>query len=468
MSRVDPQPTDRTAMEPADFMALTRDLCAFATGVVADDNEALFARIAAELPLTLFRYRSGDSFNGWLVPQNWRVAKAEIRRDGRVVFDGKRHTLGVARYAKSFSGSLDWEELKPHLVTNADLPSAYVFHCMWQYRPWAADWAMSVPYEVYRELGPGRYEVELSTVYTPGEMIVAQHEKKGRSERTIVFHSNSCHPHMANDGFAGTALLIRLFQWLAPQDTQYTYRLVIGPEHIGTVFYLRDHAPEALDRIVCGVFEEMPGTKGPIKVASTFLGGHKIDRAFRNAVHHHAKAHLLVPWRQGAGNDETVWEAPGYEVPFVEVTRSEALLEPYREYHTSLDTPALMEPAQLDEFLTVLKKIVESLENDARISRTFDGLICLSNPEYDLYMERKDPSIEKDLPDDAEKWGYLLDCLLRYFDGSMTILDIAEKHDLPFDRVCRYIRRFEEKGLVTLAFDAIERRPARRIGGHAR
>jgi aminopeptidase-like protein len=150
-------------------------------------------------------------------------------------------------------------------------------------------------------------------------------------------------------------------------------------------------------------------------------------------------------------------------VPFVEVTRSEALLEPYREYHTSLDTTELMDPAQIDELLTVLKKVIETVENDARIHRRFDGLICLSNPQYDLYMERKDPAIDKDLPADAEKWGYLFDCLLRYFDGSMTILDIAEKHDLPFDRVRRYIVRFAEKGLVDLVFDPIQRKPARRV-----
>jgi len=78
-------------------------------------------------------------------------------------------------------------------------------------------------------------------------------------------------------------------------------------------------------------------------------------------------------------------------------------------------------------------------------------------------MERRDPSIDKTLPADAEKWGYLLDSLLRYFDGSMTILDIAEKHDLPFDRVRRYIEQFAEKGLVTLEFDPILRKPPRRV-----
>lgn len=442
---------------------LARDLCGYATGVVADESEALFARMQEEVPLTIRRYRSGDTYNGWVVPQNWRVHKAEIRRDGRIVFDGRSHTLGVARYSKSFAGALDWDELKPHLVTNAELPDAYMFHCMWQYRPWAADWALSVPHRIYSTLGPGRYDVDLRTEYLPGEMLVAQHEKTGRSDHTVVFHSNSCHPHMANDGFAGTALLIRLFQWLQARDTYYTYRLVIGPEHVGTVFYLRDMPQAELDRIVCGVFEEMPGTSGPIKVASTFMGGHVIDRAFANAVRHYSRAYALVPWRRGAGNDETVWEAPGYEVPFVEVTRSEDFNQPYREYHSSLDTPELMQPAQLDELLLVLKKVVGVLENNVRMHRRFDGLICLSNPVHNLYMERSDPSIEKHLPEDSEKWGQLLDSLLRYFDGSMTVLDVAEKHDLPFERVLHYVRRFEEKGLVSTEFTPVTRVPAKRV-----
>ena len=146
-----------------DTIALTRDLCQFETGVVADGNEALFARINRQLSFKRHSYRSGDTFNGWSVPDNWRVKRAEIRRDGKVVFDGRASALGVARYAKSFRGTLDWEDLRPHLVTNPDLPDAYVFHCMWQYRPWAADWALSVPYNVFKTLGPGRYEVDLET-----------------------------------------------------------------------------------------------------------------------------------------------------------------------------------------------------------------------------------------------------------------------------------------------------------------
>jgi len=262
---------------------------------------------------------------------------------------------------------------------------------------------------------------------------------------------------MANDGFAGTAVLIRLFQWLADRDTHFSYRLVLGPEHLGSVFYLRDLPRRDIDNMVCGIFEEMPGTSGPIKAASTFLGGHMLDHAFANALRHYSKGYELVPWRKGAGNDETVWEAPGYEVPFVEVTRCEDQWNPFPEYHSSLDTPELMDPDRLDEMLLILQKVVEILEDNVTIQRRFDGLICLSNPRYDLYMERPDPSVTKDLDAYAEKWGHLVDCLFRYMDGNMTVLDIAQRHDLPFDRLRRYLGRFEEKGLVTLTRAEIPR-----------
>jgi aminopeptidase-like protein len=132
-------------------------------------------------------------------------------------------------------------------------------------------------------------------------------------------------------------------------------------------------------------------------------------------------------------------------------------MHPFREYHTNLDSPDLMDPAQMREVGGLLRRVVEIFENNFRIWRKFDGLICLSNPQYDLYLEREDPAVAKELPADSEKWGYLLDCLLRYFDGSMTILDIAEKNDLPFDRVLNYVRQFEGKGLVRLEFVPMSR-----------
>ena len=288
-------------------------------------------------------------------------------------------------------------------------------------------------------------------------MLIGEHEKRGRSDKIILFNTNTCHPTMANDGFAADALLVRLFQWLAERDTHYTYRLILAPEHMGSVFYLRDRPRKEIERVAGCVFAEMPGTMDEITVASSFLGGHVLDKAFHNATRHFTQAYKWTPWRVGAGNDETVWESPGYEIPTVEVTRAKTPDYPYPEYHSSADNADLMDVGQMNEFYAMLQRVVETIEANAIAERHFDGLICLSNPDYDLYFERHDPSIDKSLTDDDEKWGHLLDSLLRYFDGSMSVLDIAEKHELPFHELLAYLRRFEEKGLITLRFAPIER-----------
>jgi aminopeptidase-like protein len=439
-----------------DFLSLTRELCSYRTGVVAEGNEGLFKRISREIPLRLHRYRSGLEHLGWQIPQLWRVKEALIKRDGKVVFNGSSDPLGVAMYSNSFRGEIDLSELKKHVVTLESAPDAYVFHCQWQYRPWDPGWAFCVPHRVFQTFGPGKYQIELETTYAPGEMLVADSTKEGSSPDLIVFQSNSCHPHMANDGFAGTAVMIRFFQWLQSQNTHYSYRLVIGPEHIGTVFYLAGMNPAERGRFISGVFGEMMGTPGPAKLASTFLGNQIIDRAFRNTLQHHAKDYRFVPWRKSVGNDETVWEAPGYEIPFVQINRAGDSY-PFPEYHTNLDCPDLMDPAQLREFYDLFQRVVFVLEHNRRMKRTFDGIVCLSNPKYALYHERPDPAVAKDLSEDAEKWGYLNDCILRYFDGRHTILDIAERHDLPFEPLYNYVKQFEEKGLITTEFDPIRK-----------
>ena len=111
-----------------------------------------------------------------------------------------------------------------------------------------------------------------------------------------------------------------------------------------------------------------------------------------------------------------------------------------------------------------LRGVVSILEDDCKPQRTFDGLICLSNPEYDLYQERPDPAVSKGLAADSEKWGHLLDSLFRYFDGDMTILDIAERHNLPFGQVRAYLGRFESKGLIRLSREPLTRHVPKRLG----
>ncbi len=441
-----------------EILKLAKELCQFSTGVVADENIGLFKRIEKEIELKYIEFKSGSTFNGWLVPKNWRVKKANIFKDGKLLFNAALNHIGVARYSKSFSGRMSLTELKRHLVTNPNLPNSTIFHCAWQYRPWDADWAISMPYKVFKRLSSGFYDIELITEYSNGKMIVAYCDIKGKSNKTIIFNTNNCHPKMANDGFAGTAVLIRLFQWLKKRKNFYSYKLIIAPEHLGSIFFLSSLKKKELKNMVCGIFEEMPGNNANAKVTKTFNGDHIIDEAFKNIFRTKYKKSEIVEWRKGAGNDETVWESPGYEIPFVELTRCENQFEPFKYYHTDHDTVENLSDKKVGEFLMILQDVIDILENDQKIFRKFDGLLCLSNPKFNLYKERKDPAIEKNLSDDSEKWGHLLDCLLRYFDGKHSILEIANIHDLYFKDLYDYILEFKKKNLVRLVFNEIEKK----------
>ncbi len=447
-----------------ELMSLTADLCSIPSGVVSDGNECLFERIGRELPLEHFRFPSGSEYNGWVVPKKWTVINASIHKNGVLIYDGKINALGVAHYSKSFVGKVSLKELKQHLYSVPALPDAHVFHCTWLYRPWANDWGFCPPHALVESLTSGDYDVCLETLFEPGEMLVAHHHKKGRSEKTIVFQSNTCHPFMANDGFAGTAVMIKLFQWLSHRDTHYSYRLVLSPEHLGTVFYLRDHKQADLDRYVAGVFGEMMGNKGDFVVASSFNGDEVIDKAFRHVVSNRTQNFRFLNFRESVGNDETVWEAPGYEIPFVQVNRALNQLDPFPEYHTNYDNTEIIEPELLREFLEVFKSVVLLIENNVRMHRRFDGLVALSNPKYDIYLERYDPSkAVEGHKNYGNVWGILQDSIVRYFNGEVTVLDVAEKHDVDFFELRDYIQKFVDRGLIEISLDEIIREPARRF-----
>ena len=103
----------------------------------------------------------------------------------------------------------------------------------------------------------------------------------------------------------------------------------------------------------------------------------------------------------GAGNDEVIWEAPGYG-PFVELTRSKHRTA-VSEYHSSKFSRTDEIIDQLNEILMkFLKQTVITLEGNAVMRRKFNGLICLSDPKFDLYMERPDPTVPKNISEDRK------------------------------------------------------------------
>jgi len=427
------------------MIELLRELYPLRLAPVSADGDQCVSRLLRELPFTVHEYPSGAEHNGWVVPMKWEVIKAEIRQEGKLIYDGQAHPLGVIGYSQSFQGKISLEELKPHLFVHFKWPDGLVYHCDLYYKVGRKDWGFCLPQTLAAALPDGEYEVDLQTVHEPGMMKVCDYFLPGESDDTIVINGHSCHPGQANDDITGVVIGVELMKRLSQRQNRYSYRLIVAPEHFGTVFYLASLSRTVISTYKYGAFLEMLGNNNRLALQESFTGESDIDRAAYNYLQSYRPDFFADKFRKIIGNDETVWEAPGYEVPTISLSRF-----PYPEYHSSMDTEDIIMESKLDDSLEALLGILNILEKNCVMRRNFDGLIALSNPKYNLYIDQADPSIRPTIPTEQRKWNYLMDCIPRYFDEKTTVLDIAEKHELPFDKVHTYISKFAQCGLVEM------------------
>jgi aminopeptidase-like protein len=417
-------------------------------GISQSDNTKMFDLLSTIYPLTIHLYKSGMEHNGWVVPHDWVVKKALIKKDGVVVFDGLVHQLAVAGYSCSFSGRVSKAELDDHVFTRPELPTAYSFHCINNYRPWVRFWGFTMPHNLYKDWTDGEYDIELETEYRDGEMIVGEAFHQGASNETIVFNAHTCHPTQFNDDLAGVAVILELFKWLKTRTTHYSYRAIFAPEHLGTVFYLGGLSDEAIQSMKLGAFIEMVGIDLPFAMAKSFNGNSIIDDVAEYALKNINPETRIGAFRTIIGNDETVWEGAGIEIPFISISRCHQSPFYYTQYHTNEDDFTINSVKRLEETLQALQSITTILENNKVIRRKFKGLVALSNPKNDLYIERPDPTVAKDLSEVQLKMGFMQDYLQRLFDEKTSVFEIAQRFDVPFDVLYEYLQKFEAKGLI--------------------
>jgi len=432
-------------------MQMLREIDELPIGPVSDGADKQNKILSEELPFQTLEYKSGRTYNGWTVPKKWEVLKAEIRKDGKVIYDGTKHPLGVIGYSESFKGRIGLEELKQHLFYKKDAPGNIVYHCDLYYKQHRKLWGFSVPYNLYESLEEGDYEIDLQTLHEAGFMKVLEYTHQGARKDTIILNAHNCHAAQLNDGPSGYVVGIEVMRRLAkkPMKTKYTYKLLIAPEHFGTVFYTADLDPKILDTYKYCIFLEMLGNDYPhFALQETFTGDSELDKAASHYLKFKNPKFYQDRFRKIVGNDETVWEAPGVEVPTISLSRCQSPDFYYPEYHLDSDTIDIMKEDKLDEAVDTVLGTIEILESNCLLKRKFSGLIALSNPVYDLYIGTNDPSIDIALPENQKKWNDLMNCLPRYFNENMSVLDIAMKHDVPYIELYSYLSRFKEKGLV--------------------
>ncbi|MCS6906964.1 MAG: DUF4910 domain-containing protein [Anaerolineales bacterium] len=407
--------------------------------IVSDGFDQALYRLAQEVPMTVHEYPTGEPCWTWRIPEKWTCHEAYLETlDGKRLIDAAEHPLHVVSYSLPFEGVVSRDELFAHLHTHPTLPEAIPF----VFKYYQRDWGLCCSQRLKESLTDEKYRVVIRTTFEPGMLKVGEVIVPGESEKTFVLVAHLCHPAMVNDDLTGVVVGLDVMRHLLVQPRPYyTYRFLIVPETIGSVAYLSHHE-DLIPKMVGGLFLEMLGNDSPHALQFSLQSQSRVDRCLAAAFKGLDPAGYTGPYRKIVPNDERQFNAPGVRVPMLSISRVEKPSyppQPYREYHSSFDTPEIVTQERLEASREVVLGLLQAWERDQYIVNHFKGEIFLSG--YGIWIDyRTNPEGSLRLFEIMER------C-----DGEHTVSDIAQELDISFQAVWEVVSLFHQKGLVSFS-----------------
>lgn len=424
------------------MMQILEDLTPLNRAVCSRGYDQAINYLLDVLPFRVISVPMSRTHNGWIIPPSWDVEEAKIIKDGRIVYDGTIHPLRVIGLSQSFSGTVSLEELRRHLHYDHRHDDSVPFHYRQQFRSWSRDWGFCVPKQLFDQLLPGDYEVVVRTAEAPGTIKILEYKHPGSLGFTIVLGGNLDHAGVANDGLSGCAVGLEVMRRLQGRKTKFTYSLVLSPGIIGSELYLAGLNQSERSQILEGVFLEMLGSATPLAIQESRRSMVSVLHALKSSLDHLGLSYRTGSFESIIVNDEYVWE--NYAIPMLSFSRF-----PYPEYHSSRDNMAIIKEASLHEAVDALMGTVDYLEASPMVIKKFTGNICLSNPQYDLYVDYGQIALGDTLSNERRRMRCLMD-FVPALDRPLSVKAIADNVGLPEKDTLEYLQRWASKGLIDL------------------
>ena len=432
------------------MLELIHELWFLKRDLVSDDYDRALNRLAQEIPMPgsspgdssamhIHEYPSAEACWTWRVPEKWTCHEGYLETlDGSRLIDYADHPLHVVSYSLPYEGTVSRQELLQHLHVHPRLPDAIPF----VFKYYDRDWGMCASQNLRDSMKDQAYRVVIRTSFEPSTLKIGEVIIPGRSDETFFLVAHLCHPAMVNDDLTGVVVGLDVARTLlASPQPYYTYRLLILPETIGSVAYLSHHE-DLIPRMVGGLFLEMLGNDHPHALQGSFQPESLADRCFVSALPGLDPQGYSAPYRTVIQNDERQFNAPGVRVPMLSLSRVESRESPtwpYPEYHSSLDTPAIVSAERLEASKMVVLRLLEAWEQNQYVVNTFKGEVFCSG--YGIWVDyQQNPQGHRRLFE-----------ILERCDGTQTIADIAADLEISFQAVWEVINLLNEKRLVGMS-----------------
>ncbi len=386
--------------------------------------------------MSIHEVPSGTKVFDWDIPNEWNISKAYlIDPDGKKIIDFADNNLHVLNYSIPINTEIDLQELENHIYSLSDQPDAIPYVTSY-YSP---RWGFCLSHKKRQTLKSGKYKAVIESTLKPGSLTYGEIIIPGESTKEIFISTYVCHPSMANNELSGPCVTIYLAKWLQSlTHRKFTYRIVFIPETIGSITYLSKNLDQMKQLVSAGFNVTCIGDDRSYSYLPS-RNGHTIsDEIAKHVLKWTDKEYKTYSWRD-RGSDERQYCAPGVDLPIATIMRTK--YGQYPEYHTSLDNLTdVVTPSGLEGGFTALKKSLEGLEKNC-----FPIVKVLGEPQLGkrgLYptISTKTSGIEVRMMMD----------LISYSDGRTSLLEIAEKCEVPIWDLYPILDKLVEHDLIKI------------------
>ncbi len=396
------------------------------------------------IDLEVIEIPSGTIFGTWEVPEEWVIRDAWIKYKGKKILDYKKDPLSVVIGSIPVNKTVTLEELRTHWHYSDEMPDSTPY----TFKFYDKDWGFCLPKNKIKEkndegilngvkladgtdfvpeykdkLKEGDYEVFIDSEYRPGTMKLGVHTIKGKSDREVLLFAHLDHPYQANDNLSAVACLVDLSKKM---DCEHTIKIIFCPETIGSIAYAHTQDLSKVDFVIA---VDVAGNDNSIMLQKSWQEDDKVNRMAHLAIMQMGKTYRKGQFRATIGSDEYAFNDPKVGIPGILLSRW-----PYKEYHTSEDTPEKIIYENIVEVGRVIKKIILYAEQDFIPVRNYIGPTRLS--KYGLHTGNKQLNLSYDY------FFYAM-------DGKLSLAELCCLFGLNFEFVLEKINLMIEDGLIT-------------------
>lgn len=385
--------------------------------------------------LSLHEVPTGTQVFDWVVPKEWNIRDAYIKNSrGVKVVDFQKNNLHVVNYSIPVRLRMQFSELRTHLFALPEKPDWIPYRTTY----YKETWGFCLTQRQLDSFDQEDYEVCIDASLEPGYLTYGEFRIQGATNNEVLISCHSCHPSLCNDNLSGMAVAAKMAQHLSGLPLRYSYRFLWIPGTIGAITWLALNEPN-LPQIKHGLVLSCLGDAGHFNYKRSRQGNTEIDRVVEHVLRHAGDDFAVLDFSPH-GYDERQYCSPGINLPvgcFMRTPNGK-----YPEYHTSADNLSLVKPEALAGSLHRLLSIVRTLEKNQ--------FYLNLNPKCEPQLGRR--GLYRNMGGSSgSAFEEALLWVLNFSDGAHSLLDIAERSGLDFNKLDQAAEALLKHELLRLA-----------------